>query len=384
MKKKLTAVAVATLPPGNYTDSAHAGLTLRVGAKRRTWSMFHRLGGKLTQTTIGHFPKMGLAEARKAAGDLAERVEAGAPPEAPPPHPRAAGLTMGQLIDRYEKHRRGKGGKGMKSLDEALRTIRRGLDDYLKLPAAKFAKADLRAARDKIAANAPTMANRFQGYLAPLLRWADSEDLIPHDFSRAVIKVGREVKRDRVLSSAEIAAIWAATFKLGDSQSSQNFGRMVRFLFCTAQRRGEARNMHHGALLGGVWRLAAEDTKAGREHRLKLPHLALRQIGSGEARDFVFPGETGTAIGALSKMKARLDEASGVTEWRLHDIRRSVVTHLQEAGVSRDVLSGVLNHGIVGVGSHYLHGQMETAKAEALALWCAQLERIVGTRRAVS
>ncbi len=250
---------------------------------------------------------MGLADARKAASKLAERVEAGAPPEPPAPHPRAAVLTVGGLIDRYERHRRRKGGRGMKSLDEAMRTVRRGLADYLKLPAVQFSKADLRAARDVIAARAPTAANRFQAYLRPVLGWADSEDLIPHDFSRAVIRVGREVKRDRVLSHDEIAAVWCATSTLGDSLPAQNFGRMVRFLMITGQRLGEAQNMRYGDLLGGVWRLAAEDTKAGREHRLKLPQLALDQVGSGEARQLVFPGGRQTIIGALSKLKVRLD-----------------------------------------------------------------------------
>ena len=33
MKKKLTAVTIAALPEGNYTDAACAGLTLRVGAR---------------------------------------------------------------------------------------------------------------------------------------------------------------------------------------------------------------------------------------------------------------------------------------------------------------------------------------------------------------
>ena len=45
MKKKLTAVGIPTLPKGNYTDAACAGLNLRVGAKRRTWSVFYRIGG---------------------------------------------------------------------------------------------------------------------------------------------------------------------------------------------------------------------------------------------------------------------------------------------------------------------------------------------------
>ena len=212
---------------------------------------------------------------------------------------------MGGLIDRYERHRRRKGGRGMKSLDEAMRTVRRGLADYLKLPAVQFSKADLRAARDAIAARAPTAANRFQAYLRPVLGWADSEDLIPHDFSRAVIRVGREVKRDRVLSRDEIAAVWCATSTLGDSLPAQNFGRMVRFLMITGQRLGEAQNMRYGDLLGGVWRLAAEDTKAGREHRLKLPQLALDQVGSRRGQATRLPRVAGRPSSARCRSLRR-------------------------------------------------------------------------------
>ena len=149
----------------------------------------------------------------------------------------------------------------------------------------------------------------------------------------------------------------------------------------TGQRLGEAQNMRHGDLLGGIWRLAAEDTKAGREHRLKLPPLALDQVGIGEAKQLVFPGEAETIIGALSKLKARLDAASGVTGWRLHDLRRTCATGMQELGISHDVVQGVLNHSIAGVGGVYLRSQMATAKAEALARWADELAGIVGRQR---
>src|SRR4051794_35517849 len=84
MRMKLTAVAIPTLPHGDFADLAYPGLHLRIGAKRRTWSVFHRQGGRLKQSTLGYFPAMGLADARKAAGQLVERVQAGAPPSATP------------------------------------------------------------------------------------------------------------------------------------------------------------------------------------------------------------------------------------------------------------------------------------------------------------
>ena len=137
----------------------------------------------------------------------------------------------------------------------------------------------------------------------------------------------------------------------------------------TGQRLGEAQNMRHGDLLGGIWRLAAEDTKAGREHRLKLPPLALDQVGTGEAKQLVFPGKA-------ADHHRRAVEAEGAARrgeqrhWlAAHDLRRTCATGMQEAGISQDVVQGVLNHSIAGVGGVYLRAQMETAKAEALARW---------------
>ena len=89
MKKKLTAVAVATLPPGNYTDAACAGLTLRVGVKRRTWSVFHRLGGRLRQTTIGHFPHDGPGRRQEGRRRRSPSASRPAPRPSRPPLIRA-------------------------------------------------------------------------------------------------------------------------------------------------------------------------------------------------------------------------------------------------------------------------------------------------------
>ncbi len=208
------------------------GLNLRVGTTRKTWSVYHRTGGRLKQSKLGYFPAMALADARKAARELLERLAAGAPPLPPEPHPSAS-LTLGGLIDRYQAHRRRKGGRGTKSLAQSIRVVRNGLKDYLALPAASFSKHDLRVARDVIAARAPTAANRTQAYLSPILRWAEAEDLIPYDFSRAVIRVGREVKRDRILSHHEIKAVWAACDKLDDTIEQRSYARLVRFLLLT-------------------------------------------------------------------------------------------------------------------------------------------------------
>ena len=46
---------------------ASPGLILRVGKRRRTWQFRYHAGGSYLRKPLGHYPAMGLAEARDAA-----------------------------------------------------------------------------------------------------------------------------------------------------------------------------------------------------------------------------------------------------------------------------------------------------------------------------
>ena len=376
--RKLTAVAIPHLGEGEWYDAVLPGLILRVGSKRRVWSFRYRAGGAYRRRSLGRWPFVDLAAAREAGRELIARLERGAPPALLEPHPRSANaLTFGALIDRYEVLRT-REGKRTKTLPKAMRALRRHLKPYLSLPAAQFSKADLRAVRDNlIEAGTPIEANRLLEALSPALRWAAEEDLIPVNFVPAIRRTP-EHKRERVLSKAEIKAIWRACDDLGPYPVARSFGRLTRFLLLTAQRRGEAAALRHGDILEGVWRQT--ENKASRPHALPLPPLALSLVGAGEARELAFPGRDGGKIGTFSLLKRTLDQASGVSEWRLHDLRRTAASGMQDLGIRNEVVQAVLNHVVPGVAGVYLRSELEKQKAEALAMWAAALTRIVGQR----
>ena len=165
------------------------------------------------------------------------------------------------------------------------------------------------------------------------------------------------------------------------SEVAKNYGRMVRFLLLTAQRRDEAASLRYGHILDGVWRQA--ENKSSRPHSLVLPPLAQTLVGHGEAREFVFAGRGGK-IEAFSKLKVLLDEVSGVTDWRLHDLRRTAASNMQDLGIRNEVVQAVLNHAVPGVGGVYLRSELEKQKADALATWATALARIVGQGRVVA
>jgi len=281
-------------------------------------------------------------------------------------------LTLGALLDRYEALR-AREGQRTRSLPKAMRLLRHHLRPYLSLPAEQFSKADLRASRDAmVEAGTVIAANRLLGYLGPILRWAAQEDLISMNFVPA-IRRAPEQKRERVLTKQEITAIWRACDRLAN-----NYGRLVRFLLLTAQRRGEAASLRHGDIIDGRWKQV--ENKASRPHSLPLPPLALRLIGQGDARDYAFAGRDGK-IGGFAELKRALDKTSGVSDWRLHDLRRTAASSMQDLGIRNEVVQSILNHAVPGVGGVYLRSELEKQKAEALATWAAALTRIVGERR---
>jgi integrase len=181
-----------------------------------------------------------------------------------------------------------------------------------------------------------------------------------------------------VLTKKEIAAIWRACGdNLGTRPAARNFGRLVRFLLVTAQRRDEAASLRHGHILDGTWRQT--HNKSDRPHSLILPQLALALVGQGRAQDYVFAGSVGK-ISGFSKLKIALDEASGVEDWRVHDLRRTAATNMQELGIRNEVVQAILNHAVPGVGGVYLRSELEKEKADALAKWAVALTKIVGQR----
>jgi integrase len=81
---------------------------------------------------------------------------------------------------------------------------------------------------------------------------------------------------------------------------------------------------------------------------LVLPNLINAELSAipkvGES-DYYFPSERGRPFSAWGKNKIKLDKLSGVTNWTLHDIRRTVRTKLAEWGCCDDATAErILGH----------------------------------------
>lgn len=96
----------------------------------------------------------------------------------------------------------------------------------------------------------------------------------------------------------------------------------------------------------------------------------------------VFPARNNdvNAISGFTRAKLRFDKLSGVGEWTIHDLRRTVATGLAMLGVAPHVIERVLNHvsgTFAGVAGVYNRFQYQEEMRAALALWERHVTKLV-------
>src|SRR5262245_7975854 len=79
MRKTLSDLFLKSAKPGVYWDEPTDGLHIRVGTRKSTWQLRFMHEGSYRFERLGHYPKLGLKEARGMAEEIAERVRTGAP-----------------------------------------------------------------------------------------------------------------------------------------------------------------------------------------------------------------------------------------------------------------------------------------------------------------
>jgi integrase len=248
-----------------------------------------------------------------------------------------------------------------------------------------------------IARQNPTHARRVKAYLHKFGRWAEQDERVEESPFANLKTFGREQARDRILTTAEIRAVWHGCDRMGP------FGRVVRFLLVAAQRRSEVADMewHELDQERRVWLIPRERMKGDRAHLVPLSPLALSilaeqpKLGTHVFASTRSAPRGGTIpISGWSKFKARLDalavealrQLTGDPEatirgWRLHDLRRTAASLMTECGVSRFIAGKVLGHAEQTVtGKHYDLYEYAAEKKQALDLWGARLAAIVEGR----
>jgi integrase len=376
---KLTAQEIAKHEPRDAADyivfdEILAGFGLRYRDGRRTWVYQYAFGSGETRTnarmTLGEYPALPAAKARSLAEDLYAKVRLGHHPAKEKRENRvAAGDTFGRLVASYlhAKHNEFK--------DKTRSDITRYLDVYAKpLHGLPISGVDLKPIASLLGAitreAGAVSSNRARSALSAMFVWAMRKGLVGSNPVVATEKL-KEKSRDRVLTDAELAAVWNA--------AAGSYGDIVKLLALTGQRAAEIGNLRWDEIDFDkkLISLPAERTKNGRPHEVPLSDAAIAILKQQRApnREFVFGRRDGGFFG-WGQCKAALDKKLNLKPWRIHDLRRTCATGMGELGTQPHVIEAVLNHvsgqraGIAGIYNRALY---KAEKAQALAKWATHV-----------
>ena len=378
-------------------DAGAPGLCLRItdnGVK--SWSVYYRLGSAHKRETIGRWPEIGVAQARNQARDIKDQAKAGIDPKGAREALEAAAEdetpgTFGAIAELYIKReclgRDLANGKALppklKRGWEVERIIRRELMPHWQhRPLAELRKRDaIKLTEDLVDAGKPAAAHRLHEIIRRIGRWAARRDAIDLNPFADMDPPTNKVIRDRYLKPDEIKAVWQAWDAMG-----YPFGDVGKVLLTTAQRLNEVAQMKWAEIDrdNALWVIPGERTKSGREMEVPLSSLALEILDTlprfaNDGTAFMFTTTSGRRpVSGFSKMKARTDDLSDVTNWRLHDLRRTARTGLAEIGVPQIVAEKVLNHAERNLLVRtYDRHEYADEKRDALERWASRLREII-------
>ena len=330
------------------------------------------------RVSLGRYPDIGLAQARVLATAAIGDLVAGIHPKARERQRRAT--TFAALAEAFLSR---PAAAKQRTADEIRKTVGRYLlPRWGSRAASSITRADaitMVEALDR--ASGPYTAAKALALASSIFRHAMTREQVASN-PCALIKitdlVGEMSSRQRVLSTAEIVLLWRAT------EGIYPAGPFARFLFLTAVRRSEAAHMTWGEvnLDDALWIIPASRTKSGAPHEVPLPSMAvdlLRSLPRFTGGDFVFSTTGGRkGIRSFGLYKAAIDaRATGLINWRFHDLRRTARTNLASLGVAPFIAELILGHQQKGVHKVYDVHRYQAEKREALERWANRLCDIV-------
>jgi integrase len=434
MRRKLTAFTLQHRAPETgriEIRDADSRLILRISSSgARSFCVRSRVAGKVVRLTFaGPATNEELPLARKWANAIVAECEGGIDPRQNQPAEASEDVTapeanpagnLENVVARYVE-RRLKREKKNRSADEVEKLFARYVTPRWKeRPMTSIRRRDVSALLDDIfdakvvhkskLIGGPVAADHVLAHLRSFFNWYATQD---DDFKSPIVTgmartSPRERARSRILSDDEIHVLWPLLANHG------TYGAIIRLLLLTAQRRDEVSQMARSEIVGipfwrlaqssdaplpkeAIWMIPATRYKTKRPNVVPLTAEAIEFIASQDViddSDLVFTTNGRTGFSGWSKCKRRLDadmvqalrklaidqgqnpSKVSLSEWRLHDLRRTAKTLMIRSGVRPDISERVLGHVIAGVEGIYDRHDYLAEKREALERLAREIRKI--------
>jgi integrase len=388
-----------------YLDGLLPGLALRVTDRgNKSFVLIARYPLKPknpTRRALGSYGQITLEEARERGREWLALIRRGTDPSIEEERRRAAvrleqantfETVTNAFLDRYAAK--------LAKASEARAIFRkefvpRWQNRLVTEITPKEAAEAIRAIADR---GAPYQAYNAFGWLRRLYNWAISsgehgvESSPVARLSAGDIIGQRREPRSRILTDDEARAFWAASEQLG-----YPFGPIFQLLLVTGQREREVADASWDEFdfENRLWTIPKARMKGDRSHEVHLSQSALELLADvpRQKGKYLFSTTDGkTSISGFSKAKIRVDaliakqsakpkgtnsQHQPVSRWVIHDLRRTVRTHLSALPVQDNVRELVIAHAKSGLHRVYDQHLYRDEKSHCLNLWDERLDAIL-------
>jgi integrase len=364
---RMTEARVDAAPPpasgsAYYYDLDVPGLALRVTAKGvRTFVLVKKISGVTQRITLGRWPGLKLADARRAAARINGEIAAGLDPVALRRAARARAETCSDLWPLYlanikRKNRSWERDEHRWKAEVAPRIGRK--------PLSSITPAECQKIVDAVGADHPIKANRIAALLGAFFAFAVKNDRVVRNPARGLSRY-EEAARDRFLSGDELRAFLNAC-----TAAPEPWGDFFALLLWTGARKGTVMAMRWSDidLQNHVWRIPATSAKNKQAAAIALVEPALSILTRRQAlhanSPWVFPSSSKSGhLTHAAKAWSAVVKSTGISNLRPHDLRRTVGSWLAASGASSFVIQKALTHKSAASAKAYAHLDVEVVRA---------------------
>lgn len=332
-------------------DTETKGLMVRVGKTSKVFYLRRKVDGKTERIKVGPYPDTTVEQARRRAAELNAEIAKGRNPADIKRDARketAFADFWNEYIDRYSRiHKR------PASVREDEKIYSKHLCRFGSKKLSSITRADVQRMHHDIGKTAPTMANRAVAHLRAALNVARDWGYLLGANPCESIKLYRETARDRFIQQDELPRFWQALL----DEPDRNIVDFVMIALLTGQRRSNVQAMRWDEVSfeRAEWRI--EDTK--NHVPLVVPLLPevvqlLRERQTFTTGRWVFPGtgRTGHLVEPKKAWRRVLDRA-GISNLRIHDLRRTMGSAMAAAGVNTVTTARTLGHKTLSASLRY-------------------------------
>lgn len=369
----------------------------------KIWRYRYSLHGKREKVTLGPYPEIGIAEARKRRMLYSEMAAKGQSPAKEKQREASANANADTVRELGELYIREIVNVQFKRPKDTARYFKRDIyptlghyklhevtpHDVLRMLDAVKARGKKKQARSEklghktVRAGGVHAAKQTRTITKRLFDYAIARQLLTYNPVSVIPRgiIAKLTKRDRALSEEELKNFLRNLIEAKDTASMKIALMLIQL---TLARKGELvhAKWEHINFEKAEWRLPT--SKNSEPHLVPLAPQAIQLFKELEklagGSEWVLPGRT--RLKPISEHTLNVvwlrREAFGIQNFVIHDMRRTASTLLHEMGYVPDVIEKALNHTIGGIRGVYNVAKYAEQRREMLQHWANYLDDLRG------